>query len=132
MPFHTEYCNQFDIFREKYLLKNIIDHKFCINKKIFEQIYNQEQAKTQKKIFTKEGASNLAWKLDLGMGESLITYCWGMSKLTVVDEENSNSMYKKMSFIEFLEFIARMFFLKAKFRRDNIDETEQADYLLMK
>ena len=28
MPFHDEYCHDLEIFRETYLLKNIVDHKF--------------------------------------------------------------------------------------------------------
>jgi hypothetical protein len=87
-PFHAEYCHEQTKFREIYLLKNIIDHKICTNLKLFEHLYNQEAKVHSKKYFTREAASNVAWKLGLGMVESLITYCYSLSKLTVNDETN--------------------------------------------
>ena len=35
-------------------------------------------------------------------------YCFGMSKMTVVDDNLGDKLYFKLVFVEFLEFLARL------------------------
>jgi len=55
---------------------------------------------------------------NLSMSEKDVTFCYGMSKMTVYDELNHNDNYFKLKFVEFLEFIARLAHLKYRAMAD--------------
>jgi hypothetical protein len=45
---------------------------------------------------------------NFGMAEKDISFCFGMSKMTVVKESLNYKDYQTMKFVEFLEFIGRI------------------------
>jgi hypothetical protein len=45
---------------------------------------------------------------NLVIAESEVNYCFGMSKMTVIDEITQAKQYHELKFIEFLEFLARL------------------------
>ena len=57
-------------------------------------------------------------KSDCGMNYKEITYCYGMSKMTIANENGDSALYKKMSFVEFLEMICRVADIKYNKTRD--------------
>jgi len=42
------------------------------------------------------------------MTDKEVKACYGMSKMTVIDEEKNKSEYDKLRFSEFLEFLGRI------------------------
>lgn len=40
--------------------------------------------------------------------DEVVKYCFGMSKMLVVDDNTNNKQYFKLKFVEFLEFFARI------------------------
>ena len=54
----------------------------------------------------------LANKADNGMNDRDALYCYGMSKMTVVDENNDSKRYDSLVFVEFLEMVCRAANLK--------------------
>lgn len=87
LPFFTEYSIEGLYQRETYLQNTIIDHNLFHNRKLFEHLYAQECSRSQKKSFLRENASNVVYRLQLSLPESLVTYCWALSKLPVKDDE---------------------------------------------
>lgn len=85
----------------------------------------------KRKTFQFDHALSLLARLGIYMSESLVTYCWALSKHTVKEFDVSKPVYKTLSFIEFMEFITRVFYLKVKFGKENVQESQQADYLAM-
>ena len=66
-------------------------------------------------------------KLGMPMTESLVTYCWGLSKFVQKDDEGKQKKYLTITLVEFMEFLARAFYLKLKQIQDNISEVNQND-----
>ena len=54
--------------------------------------------------------------------EIRVIYCFGMSKMHVVDETKYRATYNEMSYVEFLEFLGRCAYYKY---RDMEEETMQ-------
>lgn len=46
-------------------------------------------------------------KSDCGLNEKEAIYCYGMSKMTVTNENDDSSKYSLLQFVEFLEMICR-------------------------
>ena len=65
------------------------------------------------------------------MNESIITYCWGFSQILIKDDEGKASQYFKLGFIEFLEFLGRLFYLKLKFTKEINEDFSQVDFLIL-
>lgn len=129
--FHATYCVEGQDFRETYLLKTLIDNCMFNNKKAFEHLYKSCMTGVLERLFRKESASSALSKLGISLQESLITYCWGMCKLVNKDDESKQKSYLSLSFIEFLEFLSRAFYLRYKLTFDNISDVNQQDYLLL-
>lgn len=70
---------------------------------------------------TMEDAINLMTKMSpLKLNDREAIYCFGMSKMTVVNEaEESSTKYKRLVFVEFLEMIGRI--ADIKFRGSEMD-----------
>jgi hypothetical protein len=58
----------------------------------------------------------------LELSEKDIAFCFGMSKMSVVNELTSAKAYDKMMFVEFLEFIGRIAYTKYRAPGDPISE----------
>ena len=56
----------------------------------------------------KDATSMLTQDIDIGVTNLEITYCWGMSKMTVLDETNKYPNHNNILLVEFLEFLARI------------------------
>jgi hypothetical protein len=50
----------------------------------------------------------------IGASEKEVTMCFGLSKMTVLDEVNSYDRYHRLTFHEFFEFIGRIAERKGK------------------
>lgn len=75
----------------------------------------------RKRWMTQAEALELLIK-NLNMTEKEAIWCYGMSKMTVVDEaEESTIKYKRMVYAEFLELIARV--AEVRFRGTDMDES---------
>ena len=61
-------------------------------------------------------------KNDLQMSQKDITYCYGMSKMTMPDENNDQALEKimKLDFVEFLELLGRA--AHVKFRGSELED----------
>lgn len=58
---------------------------------------------------TLEDAIDLFFKRsDCGLNYKDITYCYGMSKMTVANENDDGKKYDRLLFVEFLEMIVRV------------------------
>ena len=55
---------------------------------------------------------------DCGMNYKDITYCFGMSKMSVANENDEGQRYKRLQLVEFLEMICRVADLKYNSNRD--------------
>ena len=51
-------------------------------------------------------------RTDIGLNEKDATYCYGMSKMTVPNENDDAKRYNSLYFVEFLEMIGRVADLK--------------------
>ena len=56
-------------------------------------------------------------------------HCYGMSKMTVIDEKSQSKKYEKVEFSEFCEYIARVADLKYKQEKD-ISLKQKIDLIL--
>ena len=69
----------------------------------------------KKKSMTRKDAIALMTKdTPVGMNERDTLYCYGMSKMTIIDEKNQSKRYNKLELVEFAEFIGRVADLKYK------------------
>ena len=57
------------MFREKFLLKNIVDHTLHANRRGFEAIYLSYTKTNKKKVFTEENGQIYAYDLKLSLLE---------------------------------------------------------------
>ena len=53
-------------------------------------------------------------KSECGLSEKDATYCYGMSKMTVANENGELASYQRIYFVEFLEMICRVADVKYK------------------
>ena len=59
-------------------------------------------------VMTLEGALDLlVAKCDMGLNDRDALYCYGMSKMTIIDENNDHRRYETINFVEFLEMVCR-------------------------
>ena len=69
----------------------------------------------KRKYMTKKDAIALMTKdTPVGMNERDTLYCYGMSKMTIIDEKNQSKKYNRLELVEFAEFIGRVADLKYK------------------
>ena len=108
LPYHSKHTNDWHVFRQKYLTKTIIDHTLHANRKGFEKIFMMYVNQNKKKIFNETNAEQYNHDMQLNLLEGPIRYCFGMSKQTIYDEMNKSDGYSRLTFIEFLEFTARL------------------------
>ena len=94
----------------------MVDHTLHANRRGFEAIFLSYTKTNKKKIFTEENAQTYAYDLRLSLLELTIQTCFGLSKQTIVEEIHKEADYHRLTFIEFLEFSARL--LYAKFVQD--------------
>jgi DNA-binding CsgD family transcriptional regulator len=50
----------------------------------------------------------------LGISEKDISYCYGMSKMTVANEVENSKEYSTIKAVEFIEFLGRLAYLRDK------------------
>jgi hypothetical protein len=64
--------------------------------------------------------------------EKFVTYCFGMSKMTVIDEVKGGKKYQTISFIEFVELIGRVAHFRYKDDVDysNVDLASKIEFVL--
>ena len=64
--------------------------------------------------------------------EKYVTYCFGMSKMTVIDEVKGGKKYLSISFIEFVEMIGRVAHFRYKDDPDyaNVDLASKIEFVL--
>ena len=74
-------------------------------------------------------AQKLVNDCELQISEPEIKMCFGMSKMTVMNEFKDHLKYTKLLFVEFLEFIARLAATKYK-SMDNLPLNEKIEALL--
>ena len=85
------------------------------------KIYNFYQ-EPRKKFMTMTDSLNLMIRdTQLGIGEKEAIYCYGMSKMSVVMEQDNMGQYKILKLVELLEMIGRAAHFKYK---DNSDLSE--------
>lgn len=69
----------------------------------------------RKKFMTMQDAMNLMMRdTDLALIEKDATYCYGMCKMSVIQESDSAWQYKQLKFVELLELIGRIAVMKFK------------------
>ena len=72
------------------------------------KIYNFNQ-EPRKKFMTMTDSLNLMIRdTQLGIGEKEAIYCYGMSKMSVVMEQENMGQYKILKLVELLEMIGRV------------------------
>ncbi len=85
------------------------------------KIYNYYQ-EPRKKFMTMADALNLMIRdTQIGIGEKEAIYCYGMSKMSVVFEQDNMGQYKVLKLVELLEMIGRIAHFKFK---DNAELNE--------
>lgn len=94
-------------FRDEKLWKADINKLFKLNLPVLKKAYAM--------LFGKFGISGLKETIDLfckgqnfSMPEKELRYCFGMSKMTIMNEEENGDDYLQLKFVEFLEFLARV------------------------
>lgn len=92
---------KWDEFRTEKLWTIEVNDIFSANLENLKKIYNY--------MTYKEAIQLMAKKLPLGLHDHQVTYCYGMSKMTIIDEmrKAKSNTYQRLLFCEFLEFIAR-------------------------
>ena len=68
-------------------------------------------------------------RCQLGISEKEVQLAYGLSKMTVENENTKGSQYQKMLFVEFLEFIGRLAHSKYK-ADDNLTLAQKIEFLL--
>ena len=109
-------------FRETDIWTIDVNDVLLMNLDSLRTIYDSYSFPT-KQFMTKEDFVDLFMqKTDLGMQERDVVYSFGMSKMTVVNEnsEDGERQYNKLLFVEFLEAIARV--AHQKFRDSELSQ----------
>ena len=113
--FANDHREQWQEFRDEQLwtlevddlLRTNEDNLKFVYSKFFTQVKKYMEFDDVLKVFTKYAEK-------LNVSENLIKWCFGMSKMTVINEMTQQTKYTKMEFVEFLEFIGRLAHMKYK------------------
>ena len=109
-------------------VNDLMDPNIPALKKLFEQHFIP-----RKKFMDLEDCYNLFMKsTDILHNEKDIMYCFGMSKMTIVNEVKEDHKYNQLEFPEFLEMIARVAFMKFQGQEEfkNIALAQKIEYVL--
>jgi hypothetical protein len=66
----------------------------------------------------------------VGISEIEVKFCYGMCKMTVVNEALNYKEYGRLQFVEFLEFIGRVAQSKFKHSGDSLPLAQKVEYVL--
>ncbi len=105
---------EWQYFRETYIwtleVNDVLHYNLDLIKKVFDSCFKGKQIH-----ITMDQATDLFTKTsDCCLSYKEAVYCYGISKMTVSNENGELTLYKKMYFVEFLEMICRV--ADAKFK----------------
>lgn len=90
-------------FRDRKLWTIEVNDIFFVNLSQLRRIYNNITFEDAIRLMTK--------RLKTGLSESQAVYCYGMSKMTIMNEmgktQTKTNTYWRLQFVEFLEYIGR-------------------------
>ena len=96
-------------FRDDVLWSNEVDALYKANavqlNKVYDKLFN---VKSQQYEGLRNSIQLLTRDIDIGLTERNVKFCFGMSKMTIIDETNHLAEYNKLKYPEFLEFIGRL------------------------
>lgn len=69
----------------------------------------KKNVKSHNTVLTKDDVVDLYTKNeDIRVSDQDAVYCYGMSKMTISNENKDSNKYEKIEFVEFLEFVCRI------------------------
>ena len=84
--------------------------------------------KVKQKLLSMNQAILLFTKIsNCGINQKDAVFCYGISKMTVANENGESSTYQKMQFVEFLEMICRV--ADIKFKTGDMDKNMLHKYV---
>ena len=110
-------------YRLEWLWKVDVNDTFQSNILGMKSVYNAIlQGKFNRKYVTLEDCIRIfARQLDVGLSESQVIWCFGMSKMTnILERENKRPHPTDLEFVEFLELIGRL--SQAKFQGSEVED----------
>jgi len=85
-----------------------VEDTFTCNLDNLREIYQSWFTQVKKNMDLKDCHHMCMVKCNLGVSEKEIQFCYGMSKMSVINEATSGNQYQKLLFVEFLEFLGRV------------------------
>ena len=79
-----------------------------VNKEGILKLFSLKFTERQKFLTLKELITLISKDSGLNISETDIKYCYGMSKMTIVDEKQNFKTYFKVQLAEFMEFLVRL------------------------
>ena len=100
-------------FRDQFLWKNEVDKVYKLNLNKLKILYTKLFPKFEM-IGLQQCINLMAYESGLQMSDKEAKFCYGMSKMTVSDEVGMTERYRSLNFVEFIEFVGRVAFVKYK------------------
>lgn len=121
-------------WRNKHLYQLPVNEVLSGNMSAIREIY-QKYMKPKSKFIELDDALKMFQDVpDIGVSESQVKYCFGMSKMTMVYEKSktAQSSYLELEYVEFLEMIGRVAHVKfiGSELEEQIDLATKIEYLL--
>lgn len=111
-PYFELHCQDWQPFRDKYLLNTMIDNLMYVNKKGLENIFIKLATQNKNKAFNIANCFQVMRQLNLNLADTAVTYAFGMSHQTVVNESKNYTAYDRLIYVEFVEFLCRILYFK--------------------
>ena len=83
-----------------------------VNKKGLENIFIKLASQNKNKAFNITNCFQVMRQLNLNLADTAVTYAFGMSHQTVVNESKNYTAYDRLIFVEFVEYLCRILYNK--------------------
>ena len=90
----------------------MIDNLMYVNKKSLEVIFIKMATQNKNKAFVIANCFQVMRQLNLNLADTAVTYAFGMSHQTIVNEEKNHASYDRLVFVEFVEYLCRILYTK--------------------
>ena len=90
----------------------MIDNLMYVNKKGLENVFIKMATQNKNKAFNIANCFQVMRQLNLNLADTAVTYAFGMSHQTVVNESKNYTAYDRLIFVEFIEFLCRILYFK--------------------